>query len=72
MRCLVKAVSQSDIVTWLRPPGQRRFRALTNLEMAEIFPGQEEARVAIATMPKAFAQYGIRFSIVETDRQMAD
>jgi hypothetical protein len=68
MPFLIKAVSTSGVVTWLtHPGGSDGFRSIAPRSRADVLPTLEDARVAIAKMPRVFEDAGIKFSVVDTD-----
>ncbi len=63
MNCVVKATKQTEYPTWLSRPDTNGARSLVIRKKADVFPGQEEARLAIAAMPSTLADSGVIFSV---------
>jgi hypothetical protein len=69
MPFVVKAVSTSGAVMWLGPKGSGGHRTVSNRALAEVFPMAEDAQAVIDKMPQDFAASGVKFSVVEGDRE---
>jgi hypothetical protein len=70
MPYVVKAVSASDAVMWLTPPGLGGFRSLAPRSRAQIHSNLRAARAAIAEMPWVFTDIAISFSSVDADEEV--
>ena len=67
MPSVVKAVSTSGIVMWLHC-GASGIRSVSIRPDAEVFQTAEEALAAIAKMPAAFTQAGLKFVVEDEDQ----
>jgi hypothetical protein len=62
MSFIIKAVD-GERVSYIGNANRAGFRSLVDRAEASVFETQEEARLAITSLPDAFTEAGLRFSV---------
>ena len=63
MPFVVRATSRTGTISWLSAPSVDGFRTLTTRDHADVFQTVADAHTAIATLPRAFEDSGLIFSV---------
>jgi hypothetical protein len=67
MPYVIKVITTGGVVKWLTRTGSNGLRSADRRDMAEIFPGVDEAKAAVDSMPRQFAAGGVAFSVEDSD-----
>jgi|HubBroStandDraft_6_1064221.scaffolds.fasta_scaffold808441_1 hypothetical protein len=64
---VVKSTGPTGHVCWLTVARADGIRTIGPRSLADTFPTEVDARIAIAWMPQAFATYGIVFTVESSE-----